>query len=108
MKLKEIFYALKLKPAAREYGYSVQDFDFAKEGRVQYAAWDHPKENPKRFDQDYVDVLREFLKPGDFSIDVGAHSGDTTLPMALAVGPTGGVFALEPNPHVAPRVARAE
>ncbi len=100
MKLKEILYGFKFRPAAREYGYTVQDYTLAKEGHVQYASWDHPKEMPKRFDQDYVDVLREFLKPGDFAIDVGAHSGDTTLPMALAVGAEGGVFALEPNPHV--------
>lgn len=100
MKLKEVLYGIKLKPPAREYGYTVVDYDFAREGRVQYAGWDHPKEMPKPFDQDYVDVLRGFLKPGDFAIDVGAHSGDTALPMALAVGPSGGVFALEPNPHV--------
>src|SRR5579871_1997744 len=102
MKLKEFLYGIKLKPkpAAREYGYTVMDYDFTPEGHVQYAAWDHPKELPKQFDQGYVDVLREFLKPGDFAIDVGAHSGDTTLPMALAVGSSGGVFALEPNPHV--------
>jgi FkbM family methyltransferase len=100
MKLREVLYGFRLKPAPREYGYTVVDYDFAKEGRVQYAAWDHPKELPKRFDQAYVDVLREFLKPGDFAIDVGAHSGDTTLPMALALGAQGGVFALEPNPHV--------
>ncbi|HEX2668484.1 MAG TPA: FkbM family methyltransferase [Gammaproteobacteria bacterium] len=100
MKLKEVLYGFRLKPAPREYGYTLQDFDLAREGRVQYASWDHPKESPKRFDQDYVDVLREFLKPGDYAVDIGAHSGDTTLPMALAVGAEGGVFALEPNPHV--------
>ena len=100
MKLKEVLYGIRLKPAAREYGYTVVDYDLAKEGRVQYAAWDHPKELPKQFDQGYIDVLREFLQPGDFAIDVGAHSGDTALPMALALGAKGGVFALEPNPHV--------
>jgi FkbM family methyltransferase len=100
MKLKEVLYGFRLKPAPREYGFSVVDYDLAKEGRVQYAAWDHPKEMPKQFDQTYVDVLREFLEAGDYAIDVGAHSGDTALPMALALGPTGGVFALEPNPHV--------
>ena len=33
-------------------------------------------------------------------IDIGAHTGDTTIPMALAAGPTGCTLALEPNPHV--------
>jgi FkbM family methyltransferase len=34
------------------------------------------------------------------AIDIGAHTGDSTMPMALAVGPRGAVFALEPNPYV--------
>lgn len=100
MKLKEVLYALDLKPAPREYGYRIERFHFEREGEVEYAAWQHPKEMPKRFDQGYVDALREFLKPGDYALDIGAHSGDTTLPMALAVGGEGGVFALEPNPYV--------
>ena len=33
-------------------------------------------------------------------IDIGAHTGDTTVPMALAVGKSGLVLALEPNKYV--------
>ncbi|MGE5626038.1 MAG: FkbM family methyltransferase [Bacillota bacterium] len=99
MKPKSLFYAIKPPPPV-EYGYRIECFSFAREGNVEYAAWQHPKEQPKRFDQHYVDALREFLKPGDYAVDVGAHSGDTALPMALAVGADGGVFALEPNPYV--------
>jgi len=33
-------------------------------------------------------------------IDIGAYEGDTTVPMALAVGKEGLVLALEPNFHV--------
>jgi FkbM family methyltransferase len=50
--------------------------------------------------QDEVDGLRQFIRPGDFAIDVGAHTGDTSVPMALAAGPAGCVLALEPNPYV--------
>ena len=100
MKPRELLYALKLTPAPQVYDYRIESFRFAREGEVQYAAWQHPKERPKRFDQDYVDALREFLKPGDYAVDIGAHTGDTALPMALAVGKSGGVFALEPNPYV--------
>jgi len=100
MKLKELFYGLHLKPRTREYGFDICRYQLAKDGEVYYANWRHPKEQPKRFDQSYVDALREFLKPGDYALDIGAHSGDTTLPMALAVGPKGGIFALEPNPYV--------
>ena len=45
-----------------------------------------------------MDALRGFLRPGDAAINIGAHTGDTALPVALAVGPQGAVFALEPNP----------
>ena len=45
-------------------------------------------------------MLRKYIKEGDTVIDIGAHTGDTTLPMALAAGRSGCTFALEPNPHV--------
>ena len=44
-----------------------------------------------------MDTLRSFLKPGDVAIDIGAHTGDSSIPIALAVGAKGAVFALEPN-----------
>src|SRR6185295_7687850 len=47
-----------------------------------------------------IGALHGFLQPGDIAIDIGAHTGDSTLPMALAVGPAGTVFALGPNPYV--------
>jgi FkbM family methyltransferase len=33
-------------------------------------------------------------------MDIGAHTGDSTIPIALACGPQGVVLALEPNPFV--------
>lgn len=53
-----------------------------------------------------ADQLRRFLRPGDVAIDIGAHTGDTTIPIALAVGPSGAVLALEPNPYVFPVLER--
>ena len=50
--------------------------------------------------QPAVDAVRQFVSPGDFVIDIGAHSGDTTVPMALAAGRGGCTLALEPNPYV--------
>ena len=47
-----------------------------------------------------VDAYREILKEGDFCIDIGAQTGDTTLPMAVAAGVEGCALALEPNPYV--------
>ncbi len=98
MKLKEIFYGLGLRPGAREYPFDLERFVLAREGEICFARWRHPKEQRKEFSQGAVDALRGFLKAGDVAINIGAHTGDTALPMALAAGPQGAVFALEPNP----------
>lgn len=39
------------------------------------------------------------LRPGDVVIDVGANRGKVTLELAKAVGPTGHVIAIEPDPR---------
>jgi FkbM family methyltransferase len=102
VKTKELFYMLGFRPAPRTYGCEVVEFNLPREGRIEYGRWLHPREVPKAFSQDAVDQLRKFLSPGDVAIDIGAHTGDSTIPMALAVGKTGAVLALEPNPYVFP------
>jgi FkbM family methyltransferase len=102
MKAKEWLYLLGMRPKPRTYGHEVRSFQLPADGEVQYAQWLHPRESPKIIRQDVVDELRKFLSPGDVAIDIGAHTGDSTLPMALAVGPSGAVLALEPNPYVFP------
>ena len=67
---------------------------------VEYAQWLHPYDVPKLITQSAVDAIRQFVSPGDFVIDIGAHSGDTSVPMALAAGQGGCTLALEPNPYV--------
>ena len=84
----------------REYGHVVKRFDLEREGAVEYAQWLHPFEKPKTITQADVDGWRCFLHDGDVAIDIGAHTGDTTVPMALACGKRGLVVAVEPNPHV--------
>jgi FkbM family methyltransferase len=83
-----------------EWGYELREFRLPGDGRVQFAQWRHPRDRIVTITQAEVDGLRQFISAGDFAIDVGAHSGDTTVPMALAAGPTGYVLALEPNRHV--------
>lgn len=100
MKLKELFYMVGLKPKPREYLFDVDTYELSREGEIRFARWRHPKEQRKEVTQRQVDALRRFLKPGDSAIDIGAHTGDTTLPIALAVGAEGAVFALEPNRYV--------
>lgn len=99
MSLKRLFRRRRRPPFA-EWGFEVRDFRLATDGLVQYAQWLHPYERTQTIAQDEVDGLRKFIRPGDFAIDVGAHTGDTTIPMALAAGRAGCVLALEPNPYV--------
>jgi FkbM family methyltransferase len=84
----------------QHYGYEVRNFHLSRDGVVQYAQWLHPYDMPKQITQEGVDAVRQFVSPGDFVIDVGAHSGDTSVPMALAAGQAGRTLALEPNPYV--------
>lgn len=100
MKLKEYFYMLGIKPKERRYGYRIKQFNLGSFGRVEYAQWEHPAEKAKAIEEDNISYLKTFLQNGDFCIDIGAHTGDTTIPMALAVGKKGFVLALEPNPFV--------
>lgn len=87
----------------REYSFDVTTFHLERDGDVEFALWRHPSARRRdeagrgvRITQSMVDALRAFLQPGDAAIDIGAHSGDSTVPIALAVAP-GPVFAFEPN-----------
>ncbi|MGH7704163.1 MAG: FkbM family methyltransferase [Gemmatimonadales bacterium] len=106
MRPKEILYLLGLRPRPRSYGYEIQTFDLPVDGLVQYAQWLHPGETRKYLSQEFIGALRRFLAPGDVAIDIGAHTGDTTVPIALAVGKAGCVLALEPNRYVFPVLQR--
>ena len=100
VKLKDLPRALGFRAAPREYSTEIEELTLPVDGIVRFARWLHPGETRKTVTQESVDALRGFLRPGDVAIDIGAHTGDSTLPMALAVGQAGTVFALEPNPYV--------
>ncbi len=86
--------------APREYGYDVVEMDLGRYGALRYAQWRHPLEQPKFFDEALIDSYRSYIQEGDLAIDIGAHTGDTALPMAVAAGPNGCVLAFEPNRYV--------
>ncbi len=44
--------------------------------------------------------LRKLIQPGNFVVDIGASFGAYTLSLAKRVGPSGRVWAFEPNPNV--------
>lgn len=49
-------------------------------------------------------LMKSLLHPGDVFVDVGANLGLVSLYAAARVGPTGRVFAYEPNPRVFARL----
>ena len=107
MKLRDLPRALGLRnDAPREYPSEVTTIHLPRDGDIAFARWTHPGERPKTITQAGVDALRRVLRPGDIAIDVGAHTGDSTMPIALAVGAAGAVFAFEPNPFVFKVLAR--
>jgi FkbM family methyltransferase len=102
MKLAELFYAIGIKPRIRQYPFELRTFHLERDGDVGFAQWQHPGALRWKtsLTQAMVDEARRYVRAGDSVIDVGAHAGDSTLPLALAAGPAGAVFALEPNPYV--------
>ena len=91
---------IKSKRSLHDYGFQLKTFDLQNEGKIEYAQWLHPYEQNKAISQSMVSFFRLYSNTGGLAIDIGAHTGDTTIPMALAVGPAGTVLALEPNAHV--------
>jgi len=102
MKLKEYFYMLGLIPKSKTYGYKIKQLDLSSFGKIHYAQWEHPKVKDIVITEKNILRLKEFIKPGDFCIDIGPHSGDTTVPMAIAAQKSGLVLAIEPNSYVFP------
>jgi FkbM family methyltransferase len=89
-----------LKRTFKEYGFEVEKFSVDGIGSVEYAQWLHPFESKKEIKTSNIRFYQKLAKSGAMIIDIGAHTGDTTVPMALAVGKEGMVLALEPNKYV--------
>jgi FkbM family methyltransferase len=110
LKLRNLFELLGVRGKPKRYNYETTSIAVEGVGNVTLAQWSHPSETSKTVSAEAVQAYRAFISPGDFCIDIGAHSGDSTLPIALATGPNGAVLAVEPNPfvyHVLEKNARA-
>ena len=98
MRLKELFY-LVFKPGIKLFGSRHQIISIDDVGDVWWEEWMAPGKyslDAHKLKQEIV-ALKQYVNEGDVVIDVGAHVGDSSLPMALAAGKTGVCFALEPN-----------
>lgn len=80
------------------YPTRLDTFDLGKWGTCQFLNWEHPNEGKKEFTEKQIDWLAQFIQPGESCVDIGAYTGDTALPMAVAAGATSEVIAYEPNP----------
>ncbi len=94
--------------------HSVDLDEFNRPGSFAYwCGWNHPTVPDPRKLKELIEVFaitfhwQRFIKPGDTCIDIGAHRGDTTVPMAVCAyggpcGPKGTIVAIEPNTEVSP------
>ena len=57
------------------------------------------------WDEAGVDMALSFIQPGDFVIDIGAHIGAHTIPLARATGPNGHLVAFEMQRTLAQHLA---
>lgn len=81
----------------KTYPSRLTTFDLGKWGSVQFKEWLFGIDMPP-ITESFVDRMASLIPPSSFAIDIGAFTGDTTLPMALATGRDGLVLAFEPGP----------
>lgn len=97
---KKSFARKRARRYFKEYPIEIDINDFPDDGKIEFARWTNPLTPYTSISQDNVNFFRKFIKNGDFVIDIGANTGDTTVPMALAAGEGGMTLAFDPNPYV--------
>jgi len=105
MKLKELWYFIR-KPAPRIFAGRMESRDVGTFGVATVAQWTHPRAESLRLTERMITEMQQFVRAGDFAIDIGAHCGDSTLPIAFAASSSGEVIALEPNRFIFPVLAQ--
>jgi len=98
--LKNSFARKKARRVFQNFGYRIDSFQLNEEGKVDYANWLNPLLQPKKVTQEEVDFFKSIIRKDSLVIDIGANTGDLTVPIALATGNKGLVLALDPNTQV--------
>jgi len=98
--LKDSFARKKARRVFQNFGYRIDSFQLKDEGNVDYANWLNPLIQPKHITQGEVDFFKSIIRKDSLVIDIGANTGDLTVPIALAAGNKGLVIALDPNTQV--------
>lgn len=98
--LKDSFARKKARRVFQNFGYRVDRFQLEQEGIVEYANWLNPLLEPKKITQSEVDFFKSIIRKNSLVIDIGANTGDLTVPIALATGREGLVLAVDPNTQV--------
>ena len=98
MRLRELLQLIGLGKGIRFYPTRLKKIEINSTESWFYPMWLTPKppETPEMLSE--ISLYSQILDKGDWAIDVGAHLGDSTVPLAVACGLRGGVLAFEPNP----------
>ena len=98
--LKASFSRKSARRFFKKYEFKVDRFDLPKDGVIEFANWQNPLIKPYILTQRELDFFRELIPAGSLAIDIGAHVGSLSVPMAFAAGKEGIVLSFEPNPVV--------
>ena len=99
--IKQLSARIKKNSAAPvEYSTVIKNMEVEGHGTISFAQWQHPKEEPKKITKEIIDFYKRLGVEGKVIIDIGTHTGDTTVPMGIAAGNNGLVIGLEPNKFV--------
>lgn len=98
MRLREFLQLIGLGRGIKFYPTELKKIIINSTEHWSYPVWETPK--PPKIPNICSELAFycQLLDKGDWAIDIGAHVGDSTVPLAVTCGVQGGVLAFEPNP----------
>ena len=90
----------KARRVFQNFGYRIDRFELRDEGVIEFANWLNPLVAPKEITQVEINFFKEIIAEGSLVIDIGANTGDLTVPMSIAAGKSGMVLGVDPNTQV--------